>query len=263
MAAVLRSRPPRPARPAVITSRWLIISLLATAGLGLLPGCAPAPTEPTVAWSNPVEPSASETGSPAAEPSAPPSPSASPSASRSASAGASSQFKYTFPVSGNTSYARTHHDYPAADMMAACGLQFRAPVSGVVLETDKVDKYSAAKPLAEERGGISVSMLGDDGVRYYGSHLGSVQAGIDPGVRVASGDVLGLIGKSGNASACHLHFGISPACQKTGDWWLRRGAVYPWPYLDSWRAKQTKSPVTEVAAWQRQHGCPSSPPAGY
>jgi murein DD-endopeptidase MepM/ murein hydrolase activator NlpD len=174
----------------------------------------------------------------------------------------SSKVKYTFPVGGKTSYAHTHHDYPASDMIAACGLPVLAATSGVVLEVTRVDKYVPAKPVAAERGGISVSLLGDDGVRYYGSHLSSIKAGIDPGVRVASGAQLGLVGTTGNSSACHLHFGISPACQKTGDWWVRRGEVYPWSYLDAWRAGQMKSPVAEVTAWQRAHGCPASAPAG-
>ena len=67
------------------------------------------------------------------------------------------------------------------------------------------------------------------------------------------------VGKTGDASACHVHFGISPACAKTGDWFNRRGLVWPWPYLDAWKAGTEKSPVAEVKTWQDQHGCPTKP----
>ena len=56
-----------------------------------------------------------------------------------------------------------------------------------------------------------------------------------------------LVGKTGNASVCHLHFGISPPCARTGDWWIRRGVIWPWPYLDAWRVGAVRSPATEVA----------------
>ena len=55
-------------------------------------------------------------------------------------------------------------------------------------------------------------MLGDDGVRYYLAHLQAIDDAIEPGVEVTAGQRLGEIGRSGDASACHLHFGISPPC---------------------------------------------------
>jgi murein DD-endopeptidase MepM/ murein hydrolase activator NlpD len=104
-----------------------------------------------------------------------------------------------------------------------------------------------------------VSIKGDDGVRYYGSHLEAISKNIEPGVRVAAGQELGKVGETGDASACHLHFGISPVCAKTADWWIRRGVVWPWSFLDAWRKGQNKSAFTTVAAWQKQHGCPTKP----
>ena len=71
------------------------------------------------------------------------------------------------------------------------------------------------------------------------------------GVRVTAGEPLGKVGETGDASACHLHFGISPVCQGTGDWWIQRGVIWPWPYLDSWRAGGDKSPVAAINAWQQ------------
>lgn len=106
-----------------------------------------------------------------------------------------------------------------------------------------------------------MSLLGDDGVRYYGSHLRRVADGIDVGVRVRAGQRLGEVGRTGNANnVCHLHFGISPPCTGRDGWWIRRGVVWPAPYLNSWRRKGNKEPSAEVAAWHRRHGCPKAPP---
>ena len=96
-------------------------------------------------------------------------------------------------------------------------------------------------------------------MRYYGSHLSSIGSGIRPGVRVRAGQTLARTGDTGDASACHLHFGISPPCARVGDWWNQRGTVYPWPYLDAWRAGRNKSAVAAVAAWKARHGCPKKP----
>src|SRR5688500_8370080 len=49
--------------------------------------------------------------------------------------------KRAFPVLGKASYARTHHDYPASDIIAACGLAAVAVLDGVVLEVNRVDSY--------------------------------------------------------------------------------------------------------------------------
>jgi peptidoglycan LD-endopeptidase LytH len=168
-----------------------------------------------------------------------------------------------FPVAGHASYSRTHHDYPATDIFAACGAPVRAAVDGVILEVSRVDRFDLKHPLGADKGGLSVSIRGNDGMRYYGAHLSAITPGIDAGVRVRAGTQIGLVGHTGNASGvCHLHFGLSPVCAGTGDWWVRRGVVFPWRYLDSWRAGGNQSPVDEVTGWEREHGCPSAPPPG-
>jgi murein DD-endopeptidase MepM/ murein hydrolase activator NlpD len=164
---------------------------------------------------------------------------------------------FVFPVVGNYSYERTHHDYPATDVIAPCGSTIRAVTDGVILEVTRVDTWNAKTDLGPVRGGLSVSLLGDDGVRYYGSHFEKINANINPGVRVSAGETLGLMGETGDASVCHLHFGISPSCAKTGDWWIRRGEIWPWSYLDSWRQGGNLSPVPAINDFLKQHGCPS------
>lgn len=196
---------------------------------------------------------------PAASPSATPTATASPSPAASPSAPA---VKYVFPVLGKTSYGRTHHDYQATDVMAPCGATIVAVTDGTVLEVSRVDSWDPKTDDGAQRGGLSVSLLGDDGVRYYGSHFSAIDGLIRPGERVTAGQKLGKVGRTGLASACHLHFGVSPVCARTGDWWIRRGVVWPWRYLDSWRRNGAKSPVPEVTTWQTRHGCSTTPPPG-
>lgn len=167
--------------------------------------------------------------------------------------------EYVFPVAGKVSYARTHHDYPASDVIAPCGSTVRAVHAGTVLEVSRTDGYDAKTDDGAKRGGRFVSVLGDDGVRYYGSHLRTVAAEMKPGVRVHAGQSLGTVGDSGRAGVCHLHFGISPPCAGRDDWWIRRGTVWPWSYLDSWRNRGAASPAGAVAAWVKAHGCPDAP----
>jgi murein DD-endopeptidase MepM/ murein hydrolase activator NlpD len=166
---------------------------------------------------------------------------------------------YVFPVVGNNSYAHTHHDYPATDVITKCGNRVRAVTSGTILAITTKDIWKPSVNAGATRGGLSVSLLGDDGVRYYGSHLSVIDAKVEVGVRVTAGQTLGQTGDTGDASACHLHFGISPPCAKTGDWWNQRGTLYPWPYLDSWKKGGQKSAVAAVKAWQAKHGCPTKP----
>jgi peptidoglycan LD-endopeptidase LytH len=188
--------------------------------------------------------------------SAPPSAAAPSSASPSPSATPKKALKYVFPVVGNNSYARTHHDYPASDLITNCGNTVRAVTDGTILVVNRVDRWKASVNAGDTRGGLSISLLGDDGVRYYGSHLSKIDAKVQVGARVTAGQTIGKIGDTGDASACHLHFGISPPCAKVGDWWTQRGAIYPWPYLDAWKAGKNKSPVDAVKKWQASNGCP-------
>lgn len=202
------------------------------------------------------------TAAPSPTPSATASPSATPKRSPSKStATTTGRWKYVFPVAASKiSYHPTHSAYPATDIFADCGEPVVAVTDGQVLEVSRVDKYSKSGPQGPYNGGLSVSVLGDDGVRYYGSHLTVVQSGIEAGVRVRAGQRLGTVGRTGNANnVCHLHFGISPPCKRTGDWWIRRGVIWPASYLDAWRKKTNKTPVDKVKSWQRANGCPSAP----
>jgi hypothetical protein len=163
---------------------------------------------------------------------------------------------YIFPVANcEVNYARAHHDYAATDILAKAGCKFVAPINGVVDEVNRVDTWKSPPNLGITRGGLSVSIIGEDGVRYYGSHLRSIPASIEPGLAVTAGRILGAIGATGSArgTAPHLHFGISwPTPADT--WWVRRGEVLPWKYLDAWKGGKDLSPVKAVAALKAKVG---------
>jgi murein DD-endopeptidase MepM/ murein hydrolase activator NlpD len=157
---------------------------------------------------------------------------------------------YTFPVAGCTvKYGKYHHDYPATDIQAKKGCAFVSPVAGVIDEIVLVDKWSGKTNKGADRGGLSVSIIGDDGIRYYGSHLSKIEVNVIPGLRVASGDKLGEVGATGSAKGTspHLHFGISYPTEK-GIWWVKRGVglekgkTSPWKYLQAWQAGKDLKP---------------------
>jgi murein DD-endopeptidase MepM/ murein hydrolase activator NlpD len=166
--------------------------------------------------------------------------------------------RYRFPVAGcRARYANAHHDYPAADMFTQRNCTFVAPVAGRVDEVTRTDRWDPATNRGADRGGRSVSLVGVDGVRYYGSHLEAVLPGVVPGLRVRAGQPLGRIGNSGSARVTdvHLHFAISWPT-RPGIWWVRRGVVPPARYLDSWRTGGDLSPVKAVQAALEAAGSP-------
>ena len=162
------------------------------------------------------------------------------------------EVSYSFPIEESSeckvTFSRYHHDYPAADLFTKNGCPFLSPVDGVVDEVSRIDTWSGRENLGETRGGKFVSIIGDDGVRYYGSHLRSVVKGIKVGTRVTSGERIGAIGTSGSARGTppHLHFGISWPTSGAA-WWVRRGMVSPYDFLIAWQKGEMKSPKKRVA----------------
>jgi murein DD-endopeptidase MepM/ murein hydrolase activator NlpD len=140
-------------------------------------------------------------------------------------------------------YQQGHHDYPAVDILAPVGGQFVAVTNGVVDFVSVEDRWEPTVDDPATRGGLSVAIIGDDGLRYYGSHLSAIAPGITPGLRVMAGQLLGHTGNSGNARfvAPHLHFGISHPTYPE-DWAVRRGEIDPYPYLQAWAAGKMSTP---------------------
>ncbi len=155
------------------------------------------------------------------------------------------EWVYTFPVSGpDVFYPKDHLNYPAADL-TGCRQLVRAPISGVITDVRDTDKWDPAIDDPGTRGGLTITLHGDDLVRYYFSHLGRLIA--KKGQRVESGQKIATVGQSGNAKTtlCHLHFGMSRICPMS-EQNLRRGEIWPQPYLDDWRRGINSSPNREV-----------------
>lgn len=152
---------------------------------------------------------------------------------------------YVFPIrpAGVARYGASHHDYPATDIFAPAGTEAVAPTDGVVDYVSRVDLWKGGVDDPATRGGLSFAIVGDDGVRYYGSHLRDISPQIAPGSRVSAGQVMGHVGNSGNArgTPSHLHFGISHPTTPE-DWLVRRGEVSPYEYLNTWKAGKAVTP---------------------
>ena len=74
---------------------------------------------------------------------------------------------YVFPVADcKVDYAHAHHDYAATDILTNAGCKFVSPINGTVDEVNRVDNWSGKTNLGIDRGGLFVSVIGEDGVRY-------------------------------------------------------------------------------------------------
>lgn len=125
------------------------------------------------------------------------------------------QNDWGFPRSGGRSHQGT-------DVFADRGTPVVAVADGTVKEVDRVDRYRPGTS-AGDLGGLWVSYWTAPGEYWYFSHLGTVAEGLQPGDRVAAGDVIGTIGNSGNArtTPTHTHVGR----------YVDRAAVNPYPAL--------------------------------
>ena len=167
-----------------------------------------------------------------------------------ASPGTSPRYRFPLEDVEAASYAREHHDYPAADIFAACGAAVVSPVDGTLVEVRRDNQWDPSVDNPATRGGRSATIVGVDGVRYYFAHLHEVAPLLEAGQPVSIGTLLGTMGETGRASACHLHFGVSPPCPGK-EWSVRRGVIEPWDYLDAWRTGEQLSPDETVRHWQQ------------
>lgn len=154
---------------------------------------------------------------------------------------------YVFPTqNAPVDYGEFHHDYPATDIFADVGSEVVAVTNGVVELVIAVDSWDPSTNVPADRSGLAVGIIGDDGVRYYGSHLDAVAPGISVGMRVSAGTLIGYVGKSGNArnTPPHLHFGISRPTTPD-DWQTRRGQISPYPFLRAWEKGEQLAPRLE------------------
>jgi|GEM_PF-6608886 len=129
-------------------------------------------------------------------------------------------FPILFPVAGQNSYSDSFHNHRSGppshsdqhrnapnnrahegiDIFAAKGTPVIACVGGTI----ECRHGSSA--------GIYLRLVADDGTKYLYIHLDGYAEGIQEGVRVNAGDVIGFVGNTGNAVSTppHLHFEIRP-----------------------------------------------------
>jgi hypothetical protein len=138
-------------------------------------------------------------------------------------------YGHFFPVRGRHDYGeegarfgagRAGHSHQGQDVMSACGTKLVAAQGGTV-------KYAAFQSAA----GYYIVIHGLDGTDNAYMHL----AGPTPfteGDQVFTGQQIGVVGDTGDASACHLHFEIWPA----PGWYDGGHPIDPLPALQAWDA---------------------------
>lgn len=147
-----------------------------------------------------------------------------------------------FPIQGPHGYGTAvnrfgggrHHQ--GQDVLADCGLPVVAALAGTVR---RVDRQSAA--------GNYVVIDTPDGASNAYMHL-RAPATVRAGDEVHAGDRIGEVGRTGDATVCHLHFE-----QWTAPGWYQGGrAVDPIAELDGWDAAGApQQPPSAPAAHER------------
>jgi len=111
---------------------------------------------------------------------------------------------YVFPVGGGAgvvSAGHSHHDYPAVDIAAPLGEPVYALANAVVVR-------SWTEP--DPRCGIGFTLQAFDGQVWTYCHLAVLDASVQPGVALAAGQQVGLVGETGDATGPHLHLQLQP-----------------------------------------------------
>jgi murein DD-endopeptidase MepM/ murein hydrolase activator NlpD len=123
---------------------------------------------------------------------------------------------YVFPVGGGAGtvlVSHTHHDYPAADIVAPAG-------SPVYALADAVVERAWAYPAG--RCGIGLTLKTADGQVWTYCHLAVLDSNVVAGAVLAGGTPVGLVGSTGHATGPHLHLQLQPPTQ--------------WPQQEAWFA---------------------------
>jgi murein DD-endopeptidase MepM/ murein hydrolase activator NlpD len=135
---------------------------------------------------------------------------------------------YVFPVAGGAGQVfvgHTHHDYPAADIAAPEGSQLYALSNGTVTE---------AWPSGSGDCGIGFSISTEDGLSWTYCHLSYLEPVVAPGVLLAAGQPVGLVGQTGHATGPHLHLQLNPTTGYPQDEpWFQAFAGTAFTWLDT------------------------------
>jgi murein DD-endopeptidase MepM/ murein hydrolase activator NlpD len=137
-------------------------------------------------------------------------------------------YGYAFPVLGPHNFGdaaarfgapRSGHTHQGQDVMAACGQTEVAARGGTV-------KYSGWQGAA---GNYIVIDGKGTGFDFMYAHLAQPSP-LKTGDPVRTGQPIGVVGETGDATACHLHFEIWTA----PGWYEGGSPIDPLPYLERW-----------------------------
>jgi hypothetical protein len=139
-------------------------------------------------------------------------------------------YGYAFPILGNHEYGmsagrfgagRSGHTHQGQDVMAACGTPLVAARGGVV-------QYSGYQGAAGNYVVIDGRGTGND---FMYAHLAEPSP-LATGDTVRTGQPIGVVGETGDAQGCHLHFEMWAA-----PGWYEGGSPFdPLGYLEKWDA---------------------------
>jgi murein DD-endopeptidase MepM/ murein hydrolase activator NlpD len=137
-------------------------------------------------------------------------------------------YGYEFPILGAHDYggpegrfgaARAGHTHQGQDVMAKCGTPLIAARGGRV-------QYSGYEGNA---GNYIVIDGKGTGLDFMYAHLAQPSP-LQTGDPVRTGEPIGIVGDTGDATACHLHFEIWTA----PGWYEGGSPIDPLPYLEDW-----------------------------
>jgi murein DD-endopeptidase MepM/ murein hydrolase activator NlpD len=137
-------------------------------------------------------------------------------------------YDYKFPVRGAHNFGgagagfgagRAGHSHQGQDVMASCGTPLEAARGGKV-------QYKAFQRLA----GNYVIIDGAGTGRDFGYMHLKEPASVKEGERVHTGERIGIVGQTGDATACHLHFEM----WKAPGWYQGGHPFDPLPSLKRW-----------------------------
>lgn len=120
------------------------------------------------------------------------------------------------PVSGEFSSGfgmRGRRLHPGVDLLAPIGRPVLSAAPGTVAFAGRYYDY-----------GLMVEIAHADGTRARYAHLSRLEAGLAPGAAVAAGQPIGAVGRTGRATAPHLHVELRREGRPVDPWpWLTRG----------------------------------------
>lgn len=145
---------------------------------------------------------------------------------------------YVFPVYGPASFGDTF-GAPRADVSGGWhhGEDIFAPLGTPLLAVANGTVFSVGW---NDIGGWRLWLRDLAGNEFYYAHLSAYSPLAVNGRQVEAGDVLGFMGKTGDAeySPVHIHFEIHPVSLLARGY---DGAVAPYPFLNAWRRAQDVS----------------------